>query len=130
MNDTVKGAAEAATGSMEAAAGDILGRSDLQTSGSAKQTLGRARLAIGEAEQKATDAAVRLSDAVVDVQDRVRGAYGHAADRLEVINARIVPLVREQPYVALGAAAAVGLLAGLLLAGRGSKVVYLKSSRP
>lgn len=130
MNDTVKGAAEAATGSIESAAGDILGRSDLQARGSVKQALGRARRAIGESEHKAADAADRLSDAVTDVQDRVRGAYGHAADRLEAINARIVPFAREQSYAALGAAAAVGLLVGLLLAGRGSKVVYLRPPRP
>ena len=63
-------------------------------------------------------------------RERVQGAYGEAKARVATAKARVDPMVREQPYVALGVAATVGLLAGLLLAGRGPKVIYIKPPRP
>jgi ElaB/YqjD/DUF883 family membrane-anchored ribosome-binding protein len=39
---------------------------------------------------------------------------------------QVEPFVRDQPYLALGAAALTGLMLGLLYAGRGPKIVYIK----
>jgi ElaB/YqjD/DUF883 family membrane-anchored ribosome-binding protein len=45
------------------------------------------------------------------------------------VKAQVDPFVRELAHAASGFGTAVGLLAGLLLAGRGPKVIYVKPPR-
>ena len=64
--------------------------------------------------------------ALGSVADRAKDAYGQATDMAQTARETVEPFVQEKPYVSLTIAAAVGLLAGLLVAGRGPKVVYLR----
>ena len=73
-----------------------------------------------EAVDHARAAAARVTDQARDAYDQARlKAY----DLAEVVD----PFVKEKPYAALGLAALGGLMLGLLYAGRGPKVVYLRT---
>jgi ElaB/YqjD/DUF883 family membrane-anchored ribosome-binding protein len=99
---------------------------DLPASDVAGHSEGRAKRTVGKLKDKAADVGQQVSAAAATATDRAMEAYAGAADRFDKVAGRVDPFVREKPYVALGAAAIAGLLAGLLLAGRGPKVIYVK----
>jgi ElaB/YqjD/DUF883 family membrane-anchored ribosome-binding protein len=51
---------------------------------------------------------------------------GQAKDRADQVAQRVEPFVHDRPYVALRLAAALGFLIGVHMAGRGSRVIYIK----
>ena len=128
-DDVFKGGALAAAGSIEAAAGDALDRPDLQIDGAAKQLKGRAERTIGKLKDSASDAGQQVSAAAARLKVQAKDTYSRAADRAGRVKAQVDPFVHERPYAAIGFGMAVGLLAGLLLAGRGPKIIYVKPPR-
>ena len=130
MSETFKAGALAATGSLESAAGDILDRPDLQMDGAAKQMKGRAQRTFAKVQDKAEALVDQASAKAAVVAGRAKEFYVGASGRADKVAAQVDPFVREQPYAALGIAAAVGFLAGMIFAGRGSKIVYLKAPSP
>lgn len=128
-DDILKGGALAAAGSLEGAAGDILDRDDLRLKGAAKQVKGRAQEALGKLKNKAGDVGDQVSLAAAQVKDQAKVTYKQAADRVTKVANEVDPFVREKPYAAVGLGVAAGLLIGLLLAGRGPKIVYIKPPR-
>jgi ElaB/YqjD/DUF883 family membrane-anchored ribosome-binding protein len=112
------GAAKVAVGRFESALGDAVGDPKLKARGAGRQVGGHIQETAGTVEdglgliaEKAKAAAARASDAY----NRVSG-----------IAAEVDPFVREKPYLAAAMALAAGLFIGVLVAGRGSKVVYVK----
>jgi ElaB/YqjD/DUF883 family membrane-anchored ribosome-binding protein len=87
----------------------------------------QAQRAARRLEDKVKDLGESVTAAVATATDQAKDLYAHAAQRYDDAAAQIDPFVRERPYTAIGIAAAAGLLVGLLWAGRGSKVVYLKT---
>ena len=81
-----------------------------------------ARSLIGEATDQATTTASELGGRARDAYDRAAEATKQAADVVD-------PFVRDRPYVTLGLAAALGLVTGLLLAGSGTRTVYVRGGR-
>ena len=126
MSESFKSDVTAATGSIERAAGDVLDRPDLQIEGAADRAKARVQRTFAKAQDKAEKIVDQASAKATVMAGRARDLYADASGRAEKVAARVDPFVREQPYAAVGIAAAVGFLAGMIFAGRGSKIVYLK----
>ncbi len=88
----------------------------------ARSTSAAAQRKIGEAASYVTDAANRASAQAKDL-------YGDVAGRARQIAETVDPYVKGKPYATMGLVAVVGLLVGLLLAGRGPKVIYVEPTR-
>ena len=113
-------------GSVDQPVGEARDRLDFPAADQTRQSEGRAKRAVGKLKDKAADVGQQVSAAAATATDRAMDAYQGAAERFDRVAGRVDPFVREKPYAALGLAAAAGLLAGLYLAGRGPKVIYLK----
>ena len=124
--DEIEGGLNTGVGKLEGAAGDMLGDREMQAKGGARRTEGRAQDSVGSAKQAIGEVADQARDVAGRVVDQARGAYGRVSDQAQTVRDTIDPFVKEQPYAALAIAAAAGLFAGLLFAGRGPKVVYVK----
>ncbi|HZL01005.1 MAG TPA: CsbD family protein [Caulobacteraceae bacterium] len=119
MNENrAEGAAKVVLGKFESAVGEAVDDPKLRLKGAGRQAGGRVQEAAGAAQETLgvlTDSARLAASTVGD-------AYGKVSD----IAAEIDPFVRDKPYLAVAIAAAAGLLAGLLIAGRGPRVIYVK----
>lgn len=95
-----------------------------------KASIARAQDAVAEAADKVADKVVEASakaNVIADtLGERATDAYGKAVSTARQLDATIEPFVQERPYAALGIAAGLGIVAGLLLAGRGPKVIYVR----
>lgn len=100
-------------------AGDDLTAGKLNGAGKRSAASDQATQALSEAVGYVADAADRLIG-------QVKGAYDQAYGRAKQVAADVDPVIKEKPYTSLLAAAGVGLLIGLLVAGRGPKVIYIK----
>jgi len=124
--NNVEGGVKAGVGEIESAGGELLDRPDMQARGDARRLEGKAQDVIGTVQDAVTQAADEVSAAASKAGDQARTAYGQVTDRAQKIAAQVDPFVKDQPYVALGLAAATGLLIGLLIAGRGPKIIYVR----
>ncbi len=124
--NTIEGAAKTGVGGIENELGKAVGSDDLQAKGAATQLEGRAQKVIGTAQDAINQAAEGAKAAVSKAGEQARGLYGQAQQRVHDASETIDPFVREKPYAALAAAAGAGFVLGLLLAGRGPRVVYVK----
>ena len=127
MNEnTTEGGVKAGLGKIEEKLGQAAGSDDLQAKGASAQVEGQAQKVIGSAQDAVNQAAESAKAAVSRAGEQARTIYGQAQERVQGVTDTVDPFVREQPYAALGIAAAAGLLVGLLLAGRRPRVVYVK----
>ena len=127
MNEnTLEGGAKAGLGELESKAGAALDDGGLRAGGAKAQVQGEVRKAVGSAQEAIAPVADQARALAGRVGEQAKDVYGQAQDRAQAVADRVDPFVKEQPYAALGIAAAAGLLMGLLLASRGPKVVYVK----
>ncbi len=91
---------------------------DYETDALARKVSDKAQAASASARKTIGDAANSVSDAATKASAQARELYGRVAGRID-------PLVQEKPYATLAAAVGIGLIAGLLVAGRGPKVIYI-----
>ena len=126
MSEGFRSEALTPAGSMEQPVAGARNLEDLPAAGAASQSGGRAKRTVSKLKDKAAEVGQQVSAAAATATDRAMDAYAGAAERFDRVAGRVDPFVREKPYAALGLAAAAGLLAGLFLAGRGPKVIYLK----
>jgi len=113
-----EGAAKVVLGEFETAAGEAFGDDRLQASGIVRQVSGHAQEAVGSVQEVLG----KVADQARAAASTASEAYGRASDAARDLSQR----VEEQPFVSLALAAAVGLLVGLLIAGRGPKIVYVR----
>ncbi len=125
--DHIEGAVKNGRGKAESLAGGALGDGDLEARGDAHQVEGRLQDAVGAVHEAIDKVAGRAKAAASQVNSQASDAYDRVSRRAQDVAAKVDPFVEQQPYAALGVAAAAGLLAGLLLASRGPKVIYVKS---
>jgi ElaB/YqjD/DUF883 family membrane-anchored ribosome-binding protein len=83
----------------------------------------------GTAAEKVSDLADRASALVSRVGERAQDAYSRTAERAQEAVDIIDPFVQERPYAALAIAAGIGVVVGLLMAGRGPKIIYVDGYR-
>lgn len=114
MDDQVVGIAKQGLGRVQDAVGGLTGDAALQGKGKINEAAGAAQHAFGEAKSS-------LLEAVDDIVGGVRGELYAQLDTVE-------NYVAGKPLQALGIAASVGLLLGLLLRGA-SRTAYTRSPR-
>ena len=139
MNENnIEGGLNVAAGKVESFAGQLgddpamQAQGDLrQAAGHAQDSAGKVQDAIAQVADAATAAVNRLSEqataTVKRVSEQARDAYGKASEQAQKVTDTVDPFVKDQPYAALGVAAGVGLVLGLLAAGRGPRVIYVRS---
>ncbi|MBA3812251.1 MAG: CsbD family protein [Caulobacteraceae bacterium] len=126
MNENkFEGGAKKEAGKLESLAGEALGDPGLEAEGDGLRFEGELQDAAGSIQQSVGEMADRVKEALAKTRDAYRRMSQAAQDAADKVD----PFVREQPFTALCLAAAAGLLVGLLMAGRGSKIVYLKPMR-
>ena len=125
--DHVIGDVEKGAGKAEAIVGEVLDDPELELHGEAHQVEGSVQALIGQIQDGICDAADQISDAAIRAGETVRTVYADVNVRVQDAASRIDPFVKAKPYTALGIAAAGGLLLGMLYAGRGPKVVLIKT---
>ena len=127
MNEnTLDGSVKSGVGKVEDKVGQAVGSDDLKAKGATTHLEGQAQKVIGGVQDGVNQAAEGAKAAVSKASEQARDIYGQAQQRVQSLTETINPFVKEQPYAALGIAAATGLVLGLLLAGRGPRVVYVK----
>ena len=104
-----------------------------RASGKIQDASDKAQDAIDEsaaaAVDKVSDLADRASALVAEVGVRAKDGYSRAAARAQEAADIVDPFVQERPYAALAIAAGIGVVVGLLIAGRGPKVIYVDGYR-
>jgi len=101
-DDRIEGTANIGAGKLESGLGRVLGDSKTEISGKLREAAGKVQDAYGRAQE---------------TLDKVKDQASAARDRIE-------PFVNERPYAAIGIAAGIGLLLGLMM--RERKVVYIR----
>lgn len=80
----------------------------------------------GTAQKLMSQAAGQARAAATLVTGQANEVYARARLKADGVAQTVDPFVKQRPYAALGLAAAAGLVMGLLFAGRGPKVIYVK----
>jgi ElaB/YqjD/DUF883 family membrane-anchored ribosome-binding protein len=119
-DDNTLGPPEIGRGSIESFASRKVARGKAAADARIEQTAGKIQGAIGQAASKATAAVSRVSG-------QAKEAYGRASVGAQKVADTVEPFVQERPYAALGIALGAGVVLGLLLAGRGPKVIYVRN---
>lgn len=150
MNEnTAAGQAKQVAGKVESFAGEALDDREVRARGAETQIHGQAQEAVGAtqtAAAKVADQAKAMAGTIADqakdtyskvtdqaketygkVTDQAKDTYGKVADQAKDVYTKVDPMVRQQPYAALGVAAVAGFIAGMLMNAGGSKVIYIKS---
>jgi ElaB/YqjD/DUF883 family membrane-anchored ribosome-binding protein len=122
----IVGAAKDGVGKVQSIAGQIIDDPGVELEGDGRRIEGSVQQMVGEAQSKLADAADKLVASAAKVSEQAREAYANVYDRVQKTADQVTPLVREQPYAALGVAALAGLFLGLLYAGRGPKIIYVR----
>ncbi len=127
MNENnLEGFVKTEAGKFESAAGDMLGDRSMQARGGARQVEGKAQDVIGSAQDALGQVAELARSAVSKANDQAKNAYGRVSEAAQGVADKVNPFVKDKPSLALGIAAAAGLLAGLLFAGSRPVVVHFK----
>ncbi|MDQ2859213.1 MAG: hypothetical protein M3T55_00465 [Pseudomonadota bacterium] len=112
------GAAKVVLGKVEAAAGEELGDPLIRARGAALQVEGRVQEAAGSVQEALGQAADRARAVVSKGSD----AYGSVSS-----SARgLMRTIEGEPFMTMAVGVAVGLLAGLFIAAKRTKVIYVK----
>ena len=119
MNENrVDGAAKVVGGRFQKATGEILEDREMWVRGGVREGVGHVQEAAGTAQDILEEAVEHMKSAA-STAGRV---YGGVSD----LTRQVGKLIEERSYLSVGVAAAIGLLAGLLIAGRGPKIIYVK----
>jgi ElaB/YqjD/DUF883 family membrane-anchored ribosome-binding protein len=113
-------------GKVQSIGGQIIDDPGVELEGDARRVEGSVQQMVGEAQSKLAEAADKLAASASKVADQARDAYANVSGRVQRTADQVTPLVREQPYAALGIAALAGLFLGLVYAGRGPKIIYVR----
>ena len=126
MSSTDKGEGLVTQGRPDGAPGDLPDGQRVEVGGAARPLAGKPQSLVGKLKDQAPGMSQTISSAAGKAKDQAKGLYAQVVGRHDIAAARLDPFVRERPYTAISIAAATGLLAGLVWARGGSKVVYLK----
>jgi uncharacterized protein YjbJ (UPF0337 family) len=119
MNENrIEGAAKVVGGRFQKATGEILEDREMYIRGGVREGVGHVQEAAGSAQEI-------LEDAVDHVKSAASTA-GKVYDGVSGFTREVARTIEERSYLSVAAAAAIGLLVGLLIAGRGPKVIYVK----
>jgi ElaB/YqjD/DUF883 family membrane-anchored ribosome-binding protein len=80
----------------------------------------------GAAQRRIAEAANQVSEAASHASAQAKNLYGEVSGRARKIAETVDPYVKDKPYATMGMVAVAGLLFGLIVAGRGPKVIYVE----
>jgi uncharacterized protein YjbJ (UPF0337 family) len=123
----IEGTMRNGLGAAEGAAGDLTGDADLQARGAADQAIGKTQQALDKVERAVSKtfgepAAQKVRSQAEAAVNAAQDAYGRART---TATERVDRMLASDPYKALGIAAGVGLVLGLMLGQRGRRIIYL-----
>ena len=126
MSSTDKGEGLVTQGRPDGAPADLPDGQRVEVGGAARPVPGKPQSVVEKLKDQAPGMSQTISSAAGTVKGQAKGLYAQVVGRYDIAPAQLDPFVRERPYTAISIAAATGLLAGLVRARGGSKVVYLK----
>ena len=94
--------------------------------GAARNMADKAKAAGAAAQDRLEQAADSVTDAAAKAQAKAKDLYNQASVRVRDVAGKVDPVVKEKPYASLGVALGLGVVAGLLMAGRGPKVIEVR----
>jgi uncharacterized protein YjbJ (UPF0337 family) len=119
MNENrVEGAAKVVGGRFQRAAGEVLEDPEMKVRGSVREGIGHVQETAGAAQDILEEAAGHVKSAAVTASKVYDSVSDLARD--------VARTIEERSYLSVAAAAAIGLLVGLLIASRGPKIIYVK----
>jgi ElaB/YqjD/DUF883 family membrane-anchored ribosome-binding protein len=80
------------------------------------------------AQRKIGEAANAISGAAMKAGGQAKDIYGEVSSRARTAARQVDPYVKGKPYAAMGIVAVAALLIGLIMAGRGPKVIYVQET--
>lgn len=92
----------------------------------ARKVSDTARSTSATAQHKIGEAAGHVSEAASRASAQVKDLYGEVTDRARKVAQTVDPYVKGKPYATMSLVAVAGLLLGLIMAGRGPKVIYVE----
>lgn len=122
----IEGGFKNGAGKARSFAGQAIDDPGMELEGEVRQVEGDIQEMIGHVQDRISRAADRVATTALKVGEQARDTYAHVTVRVQKVADHVDPFVKQQPYVALGLAALGGLMFGLLYAGRGPKIVYVK----
>jgi ElaB/YqjD/DUF883 family membrane-anchored ribosome-binding protein len=96
------------------------------SAGAARKLADKAKSVGAAAQERLGQAADSFSGAAAKAQAKAKDLYGQASVKVRDVAGKVPPAVKEKPYAALGVALGVGVVAGMLMAGRGPKVIEVR----
>lgn len=78
------------------------------------------------AQRKIGEAAGYVSEAAKKASAQAKDLYGEVTGRARKVAQTVDPYVKGKPYATMGLAVVTGLTLGLIMAGRGPKVIYVE----
>jgi ElaB/YqjD/DUF883 family membrane-anchored ribosome-binding protein len=99
---------------------------DYEADNLARKVSDTARTTGSSAQRKIGEAANQISDAAMRASHQAKDLYGEVTDKARRVAQQVDPYVKGKPYATMGMVAVAGLLLGLLMAGRGPKVIYVE----
>jgi uncharacterized protein YjbJ (UPF0337 family) len=119
MNENrAEGAAKVVGGRFQRAAGALLDDNEMQVRGGVREGVGHVQEAAGVAQEVLEEAVGHVKTAASTAGRVYGGVHGFARE--------VARTIEQRSYLSVAVAAALGLLAGLLIAGRGPRVIYVK----
>jgi ElaB/YqjD/DUF883 family membrane-anchored ribosome-binding protein len=110
-----------------------LRRAANQTSDTIEEASETVQTAIDESAAAAVGKVSALADQASELAakagEHAQRAYSQVAGRAQDAADIIDPFVQERPYAALAITAGIGLVVGLLMAGRGPRIIYVDGYR-
>jgi len=100
---------------------------DYEADNLARKVGDTARSTSSQAQRKISEAANYVSDAAMKASHQAKDLYGEVTDKARMVAQTVDPYVKGKPYATMGIVAVTGLLIGLLMAGRGPKVIYVEA---
>jgi ElaB/YqjD/DUF883 family membrane-anchored ribosome-binding protein len=99
---------------------------DYETDDLARKVSDTARSTSSQAQRKIGEAANSISHAAMKASHQAKDLYGEVAGTARQVARHVDPYVKGKPYATMGIVAVTSLLLGLIMAGRGPKVIYVE----
>ena len=94
--------------------------------GATRKLADKAKSVGAAAQDRLEQAADGVTEAAAKAQAKAKDLFDKASVRVRDVAGKVDPVVKDKPYVTLGVALGVGVVAGLLMGGRGPKVIEVR----
>ena len=124
--ENLEGKAQAGVARAEQTTNAAIDDTASKVKGEVRQFSDKAQQAVDSASEVAGRVAGKVREQVSRATDQAADAYATLKDKAQDVAQKVDPFVKEKPYLTVGLAALAGVVAGIMMAGRGPKVIYVK----